>query len=161
MNFKVKKSGNTNVTYFIKEMYDSDMNTLTAYTITYDIKSDGKTVVSEKTPIVEESEKYINTYQGNFINYIDGKGNDNTDEKTDHKAVIGEKTTMMPQNNQGNTQYVDVQKSGSGASVTTIVIVCGLLLIGGAIGGVMYFRHKENTKNGLNTDSDNIDNDMT
>ena len=24
MNFKVKKSGNTNVTYFIKEMYDSD-----------------------------------------------------------------------------------------------------------------------------------------
>ena len=41
------------VTYFIKEMYDSDMNTLTAYTITYDIKSDGKTVVSEKTPIVE------------------------------------------------------------------------------------------------------------
>lgn len=161
MNFKVKKSGNTNVTYFIKEMYDSDMNTLTAYTITYDIKSDGETVVSEKTPIVEEAEKYINTYQGNFINYIDGKGNDNTDEKTDHKAVIGEKTTMMPQNNQGNTQYVDVQKSGSGASVTTIVIVCGLLLIGGAIGGVMYFRHKENTKNGLNTDSDNIDNDMT
>lgn len=62
-------------------MYDSDMNTLTAYTITYDIKSDGKTVVSEKTPIVEEAEKYINTYQGNFINYIDGKGNDNTDEK--------------------------------------------------------------------------------
>ena len=149
------------LTYFIKEMYDSDMNTLTAYTITYDIKSDGETVVSEKTPIVEEAEKYINTYQGNFINYIDGKGNDNTDEKTDHKAVIGEKTTMMPQNNQGNTQYVDVQKSGSGASVTTIVIVCGLLLIGGAIGGVMYFRHKENTKNGLNTDSDNIDNDMT
>ena len=70
--------------------------------------------MSEKTPIVEEAEKYINTYQGNFINYIDGKGNDNTDEKTDHKAVIGEKTTMMPQNNQGNTQYVDVQKSGSG-----------------------------------------------
>lgn len=53
-------------------MYDSDMNTLTAYTITYDIKSDAKTVVSEKTPIVEEAEKYINTYQGNFINYIDG-----------------------------------------------------------------------------------------
>lgn len=62
-------------------MYDSDMNTLTAYTITYDIKLDGETVVSEKTPIVEEAEKYINTYQGNFINYIDGKGNDNTDEK--------------------------------------------------------------------------------
>lgn len=161
MNFKVKKAGDTNITYFIREMYGSDTQSLTAYTFTYDILSNGKALVTEQTPVVESSDKYINTYQGNFINYIDGKGNDNTDEKTDHKAIIGERTTMVPQNPQGNTQYINVEQSGSGTSVTTFVIICGVVLLACAIGGVMYFRHKENLKNGINSDSNINDNDMT
>lgn len=161
MNFKVKKAGDTNITYFIREMYGSDTQSLTAYTFTYDILTNGKALVTEQTPVVESSDKYINTYQGNFINYIDGKGNDNTDEKTDHKAIIGERTTMVPQNSQGNTQYIDVEQSGSGTSVTTFVIICGVLLLACAIGGVMYFRHKENLKNGIKSDSSINDNDMT
>lgn len=160
MNFKVTKAGNTNVRYFIKEMYDSNMVTLSAYTITYDIVYNEKTIVSDQIPVVEDSEKYINHYQGNFTNYLDGKGDDNTNEKSDHKAVIGEKTTMVPQNNQNDNQYTDVTKNGSGSSVTTIVIVCGCVLLAAAIAGVMYFRNKENKKNEVNTDSDNIDNDM-
>lgn len=161
MNFKVKKAGDTNITYFIREMYGSDTQSLTAYTFTYDILTNGKTLVTEQTPVVESSDKYINTYQGNFINYIDGKGNDNTDEKTDHKAIIGERTTMVPQNPQANTQYIDVEQSGSGTSVTTFVIICGVVLLACAIGGVMYFRHKENLKNGIKSDSSINDNDMT
>lgn len=161
MNFKVKKAGDTNITYFIREMYGSDRQSLTAYTFTYDILTNGKALVTEQTPVVESSDKYINTYQGNFINYIDGKGNDNTDEKTDHKAIIGERTTMVPQNSQGNTQYINVEQSGSGTSVTTFVIICGVVLLACAIGGVMYFRHKENLKNGINSDSSINDNDMT
>ncbi len=160
MNFKVKKAGNTNVRYFIKEMYDSNMVTLSAYTITYDIVYNEKTIVSDQIPVVEDSEKYINHYQGNFTNYLDGKGDDNTNEKSDHKAVIGEKTTMVPQNNQNDNQYTDVTQNDSGSSVTTIVIVCGCVLLAAAIAGVMYFRNKENKKNEVNTDSDNIDNDM-
>lgn len=161
MNFKVKKAGNTNITYFIREMYGSDTQSLTAYTFTYDIISNGKTLVTAQTPVVETSDKYINTYQGNFINYIDGKGNDNTDEKTDHKAIIGERTTMVPQNSQGNTQYINVEQSDSGTSVTTFVIICGVVLLVCAIGGVMYFRYKENLKNKIDSDSNNNDNDMT
>lgn len=161
MNFKVKKAGDTNITYFIREMYGSDTQSLTAYTFTYDILSNGKALVTEQTPVVESSDKYINTYQGNFINYIDGKGNDNTDEKTDHKAIIGERTTMVPQNPQANTQYIDVEQSGTGTSVTTFVIICGVVLLACAIGGVMYFRHKENLKNGIKSDSSINDNDMT
>lgn len=161
MNFKVKKAGDTNITYFIREMYGSDTQSLTAYTFTYDILTNGKALVTEQTPVVESSDKYINTYQGNFINYIDGKGNDNTDEKTDHKAIIGERTTMVPQNSQGNTQYINVEQSGSGTSVTTFVIICGVVLLACAIGGVMYFRHKENLKNGIKSDSSINDNDMT
>lgn len=161
MNFKVKKAGDTNITYFIREMYGSDTQSLTAYTFTYDILTNGKALVTDQTPVVESSDKYINTYQGNFINYIDGKGNDNTDEKTDHKAIIGERTTMVPQNPQANTQYIDVEQSGSGTSVTTFVIICGFVLLACAIGGVMYFRHKENLKNGINSDSSINDNDMT
>lgn len=161
MNFKVKKAGDTNITYFIREMYGSDTQSLTAYTFTYDILSNGKALVAEQTPVVESSDKYINTYQGNFINYIDGKGNDNTDEKTDHKAIIGERTTMVPQNPQANTQYIDVEQSGSGTSVTTFVIICGVVLLACAIGGVMYFRHKENLKNIIDSDSNINDNDMT
>lgn len=161
MNFKVKKAGDTNITYFIREMYGSDTQSLTAYTFTYDILTNGKALVTEQTPVVESSDKYINTYQGNFINYIDGKGNDNTDEKTDHKAIIGERTTMVPQNPQANTQYIDVEQSGSGTSVTTFVIICGVVLLACAIGGVMYFRHKENLKNGIKSDSSINDNDMT
>lgn len=161
MNFNVKKAGNTNITYFIREMYGSDTQSLTAYTFTYDIISNGKTLVTAQTPVVETSDKYINTYQGNFINYIDGKGNDNTDEKTDHKAIIGERTTMVPQNSQGNTQYINVEQSDSGTSVTTFVIICGVVLLVCAIGGVMYFRHKENLKNKIDSDSNINDNDMT
>lgn len=161
MNFKVKKAGNTNITYFIREMYGSDTQSLTAYTFTYDIISNGKTLVTAQTPVVETSDKYINTYQGNFINYIDGKGNDNTDEKTDHEAIIGERTTMVPQNSQGNTQYINVEQSDSGTSVTTFVIICGVVLLVCAIGGVMYFRHKENLKNIIDSDSNINDNDMT
>lgn len=161
MNFKVKKAGDTNITYFIREMYGSDTQSLTAYTFTYDILTNGKALVTEQTPVVESSDKYINTYQGNFINYIDGKGNDNTDEKTDHKAIIGERTTMVPQNPQANTQYIDVEQSGTGTSVTTFVIICGVVLLACAIGGVMYFRHKENLKNGIKSDSSINDNDMT
>lgn len=161
MNFKVKKAGDTNITYFIREMYGSDTQSLTAYTFTYDILSNGKALVTEQTPVVESSDKYINTYQGNFINYIDGKGNDNTDQKTDHAAIIGERTTMVPQNPQANTQYINVEQSGSGTSVTTFVIICGVVLLACAIGGVMYFRHKENLKNGIKSDSSINDNDMT
>ena len=161
MNFKVKKAGDTNITYFIREMYGSDTQSLTAYTFTYDILTNGKALVTEQTPVVESSDKYINTYQGNFINYIDGKGNDNTDEKTDHKAIIGERTTMVPQNPQANTQYINVEQSGSGTSVTTFVIICGVVLLACAIGGVMYFRHKENLKNIIDSDSNINDNDMT
>ena len=161
MNFKVKKAGDTNITYFIREMYGSDTQSLTAYTFTYDILTNGKALVTEQTPVVESSDKYINTYQGNFINYIDGKGNDNTDQKTDHAAIIGERTTMVPQNPQANTQYINVEQSGSGTSVTTFVIICGVVLLACAIGGVMYFRHKENLKNGIKSDSSINDNDMT
>lgn len=158
MNFKVKKAGNTNIRYFIKEMYDSDMENLTAYTFTYDITCNGDALATNQTPVVESSDKYINTYQGHFINYIDGKGDDNTDEKNDHKSIIGERTTVVPQNN-GATQYVDVKQNGSGTSATTIVIICGVVLLAGAIVGVLYFRNKENKKNGLNTDTVNIDNE--
>ena len=161
MNFKVKKAGDTNITYFIREMYGSDTQSLTAYTFTYDILTNGKALVTEQTPVVESSDKYINTYQGNFINYIDGKGNDNTDQKTDHAAIIGERTTMVPQNPQANTQYIDVEQSGTGTSVTTFVIICGVVLLACAIGGVMYFRHKENLKNIIDSDSNINDNDMT
>lgn len=161
MNFKVKKAGDTNITYFIREMYGSDTQSLTAYTFTYDILTNGKALVTEQTPVVESSDKYINTYQGNFINYIDGKGNDNTDQKTDHAAIIGERTTMVPQNPQANTQYINVEQSGSGTSVTTFVIICGVVLLACAIGGVMYFRHKENLKNIIDSDSNINDNDMT
>ena len=161
MNFKVKKAGDTNITYFIREMYGSDTQSLTAYTFTYDILTNGKALVTEQTPVVESSDKYINTYQGNFINYIDGKGNDNTDQKTDHAAIIGERTTMVPQNPQANTQYINVEQSGSGTSVTTFVIICGVVLLAWAIGGVMYFRHKENLKNIIDSDSNINDNDMT
>lgn len=160
INFKVKKAGNTNIRYFIREMYGSDMKSLTSYTFTYDIDYNDKKIISAQTPIVEDSEKYINRYQGNFVNYLDGKGDDNTDEKSDHKSIIGEKTTMVPQNNQNNNQLTDVTQDGSGSSVTNIVIVCGIVLIAAAIAGVMYFRHKENNKNAINTDSDNNDNDI-
>ena len=68
---------------------------------------------------------------------------------------------MVPQNPQANTQYIDVEQSGTGTSVTTFVIICGVVLLACAIGGVMYFRHKENLKNGIKSDSSINDNDMT
>ncbi len=154
INFKVKKSGNTNIRYFIKEMYDSDMVSLTSYTLTCDISIDGEKLITDQTPIVESSKEYIDAYQGHFINYIDGKGNDNTDEKTDHKSIIGERTTVVPEN--ADNQPVKAEESKFGTSINTFVIIIGCVLLACAIAGVIYFRHKEIKKNGLNSDISNL-----
>ncbi len=133
-DFKVLKAGESDISYFVSELYGKELDKqITKYTFTYSISVNGKTVAEDKTlPVldVEKADEELSKVsaggrkhlQGSFINYTDGKGDDNTDGKN-HTAVTG--ATEAP-----NT--IEVQKdTPSGADTLTIVlcVLAGLLVV--------------------------------
>lgn len=88
VDFKVKKAGDTAITYFITEMYGSDITYLKSFTLTNDISVNGELVLEDATPIIVENGVLRNEYQGDFINYADGKGEENG-EGENHVAITG------------------------------------------------------------------------
>ena len=137
MDFKVLKEGNTDITYFIREMYGNNTETLKSYKLTYDIIKDGETIVSEKTPIVNGSDEVIAEHQGDFINYLDGMGEENSPNKDDHKAHQGEKATMLPADTDTQTT-----ENNSQASSKTYFIIGGVVILIMLIGVVFILKGK-------------------
>ena len=86
-SFKVKKEGSAGITYFFTELYGEDLEYLKKYKFTYDMIVDGEKIVDNATPPVNEDENTIENNQGDFINYEDGMGDENTPNKGDHKMV--------------------------------------------------------------------------
>ena len=146
MDFTVLKEGNAEITYFIREMYGEDMEHLKSYKITYDVTKDGETIVSEQTPLVNGSDAVLGEYQGDFINYLDGMGEENSPNKENHQSYTGVKTTIS---NNANNSSQSGSSSGS-KSLTTVVVIGGLVLLIVLIAIVMVFKRKESDK-----DSDN------
>lgn len=135
MDFTVLKDGNTDITYFIREMYGNNTETLKSYKLTYDLVKDEQVVVSEKTPIVNGSDEVIAEHQGDFINYIDGMGEENSPNKDDHQAHKGEKATMLPAGDSVSTPNDESQ-----ATPTTYIIIAGVVLLVMLIGVVLVLK---------------------
>ncbi len=86
-SFKVKKEGNADITYFFTELYGENLEYLKKYKFTYDMTVDGEKIVDDAVPPVNEDENTLQNNQGDFINYEDGMGDENTPNKSDHKMV--------------------------------------------------------------------------
>ena len=135
-NFKVKKGGKSAVKYFVKDL---DCGTVTdnapakefTFTCDYVVHTDDGDKKSEKlTPVLLDDKDKIDAYQGDFVNYEDGKGEQNGAGEN-HSAVTG-----APQD------VVDVTKnSGSEPkSNTTIIITVAVIVIALAVGIVLILR---------------------
>lgn len=122
VDFKVKKAGDTNITYFVTEMYGKDMTYFKTFTLTNDISVNGKKVVKDEVPVLSTDSAMNNKYQGTFINYSDGKGTNG--KGSGHQMVTGVTTSPVNQNANAATEVT----KGEQAPVTTIIVVIGVVL---------------------------------
>lgn len=156
--FKVVKGGATDLSYFITDLYGNidKFEELKSYTLTCDIAVNDEVVSKDQVPIVNDTISKEKKMQGGHINYIDGKGEENTPNKNDHQAVIVEKKYYV----EDMTQVQDVtnvvsgdSSQGKGFSSVTIIVIVGILIVGLAAGAVIMVMRNDKRKNNINTDS--------
>lgn len=114
VDFEVLKGGDTDVTFFVSELYGHDLTYLKSFTFTNDIAVDGKTVVKDAQAIVCTDGDIINNYQGSFVNYDDAKGEKNGGKE--HESIVGDTSARSTQ------AATDVTK-GSAPDITTIITI--------------------------------------
>ncbi|MCH5299170.1 MAG: hypothetical protein J1E96_05330 [Ruminococcus sp.] len=134
VDFKVKKAGETAITYFITEMYGSDVTYLKSFTLTNDIAVNGEVVVKGASPLIVSDSDLQNQYQGSFVNYADGKGEQNGSGE-DHVAVTGATGASVT-----DSDVIDVNKGGN--NVMTIVTVVSIIVVVLAIIAVIILRNR-------------------
>lgn len=156
VDFKVVKGGKTDISQFIQELYGNDMKYIKSYVMTYSISVNDKTLISNKPPVINDNQDQINGRQGDFINYVDGMGEENTPNKNNHTAVKGNKQNGT----QIVTNYVDVTKqvtstvAGSSNIITTVVIAAIIIVII-AIAVVIFFKKRDKSNIVDTNDSEN------
>ena len=137
--FKVLKGGKTDLSYFISDMYGDDMTYLKSYKITCKLWVNGKEVEDSAVPIVNNDTANSEKIQGDFVNYIDGMGEENSPNKDDHKSVVVEK------------KYI---------SNTTLIIIIAIVVVLIAAGAIIFVKKKDEKKNksadinGMSDDAD-------
>lgn len=143
LEFRVLKEGETDISQFVSEMYGDDMTYLKSYTWTYDISVNDETVVSDQVPIISEDEDTLKNRQGSFINYLDGKGEENTPNKDNHPAVISY--------TQNVTDIVEVTKNSSSGGnsadsdfpLIPVIIGAAVLVVVLAVVGVLIVKKRD------------------
>lgn len=148
MNFKVKQAGDTKITYFVKEMYGEDMTYLKSYKWTYDITKGDEVISSDLTPDVDNSDEVLSTYQGEFINYADGMGEDNTPNSSNHISYVGQKVTMIAHTYSEVTKTNDTEAKNSN---TNVVVAIAIVLVVLALVAIFILRKKAVNKTNGNS----------
>ena len=114
-DFKVLDGGEATFTYFVTELYGNDMTYLKSYTWTYDVTDGNEAIVSDGVLPITDDEETLNNRQSHFINYVDGKGEENSPNKDNHESVVGKQhSTQIQQDVVDVTRYEDVN-GGSGS----------------------------------------------
>ncbi len=108
--FEILQPGETEITYFIEEMYSSDMTYLKEYTLTVDYSQNGTVVKEDEKPIVEKDPEKTSQHQGQFINYEDGMGENNPNANSEQHAQ-----NQAGQSNQGGHEPPAAQNNGGNA----------------------------------------------
>lgn len=136
-SFKVKKAGNTDITYSISELYDiyefdSD-NYLKRYTLSYDLAVNDEKVIDAKPPIIKKDTEYT----GAFVQNEDGKGEDNGKPTEEIKPTTTintkDKNNLNSNNATGKNQKGENNEKGSGDGLLsnkgTLITIIGIGVI--------------------------------
>lgn len=100
-NFKVLNGGNANISYFFTELYGENMDYLKSFRFTYDLAVDGETILKDAVPVVNADDDTLQNNQGDFINFSDGVGEENSPQNESEHVRIGSGV---------KTQVIDVTK---------------------------------------------------
>ena len=142
--FTVQKGGATELSYFVTEMYDKDMETLTSYKFTYDLSVGDEKIIEDGILAINEGEETLYKYQGGFINYRDGMGGDNTPNKDNHESVVGNQGTVtynvVENEVQEVTRYVDGEESKGGSPMIYLIIAIPVVVALAAIAVVFVLK---------------------
>lgn len=128
-SFKVKKAGNAGITYFFTDLYGDNLDYLKSYTFTYDLTAGDKALLKDATPPVNADEAAVQNNQGDFINYADGKGEENSPLKGDDHVSIGSAVIKKVVE---VTREVDVASENQGGSIfnsTWFIVIVGLVVV--------------------------------
>ena len=121
-DFKVIKEGNCSIQYFIGDMdcgKVEDNHSVKEFTLSCDYvvhSVDGDETYENATPVILDDQEKMDEYQGAFINYADGKG-EQAEAGDNHVAVTGV-----------NDEVVDVTK-GSDNNTPIIITVAVIVLV--------------------------------
>lgn len=158
--FEVTKGGTTDLSYFISDMYGDDMTYLKSYKITCKLWVNGEEVEQNAVPIVNDDTANEEKIQGDFVNYIDGMGEENSPNKDDHKSVVVEKKYISTQTNtkvEDVTKVVESSNGNGSGSTTTIIIIVAIVVVLLAAGAVIIVKKKDE-KNGTTPESNSENN---
>ncbi len=148
-NFKVLNGGNANISYFFTELYGENMDYLKSFRFTYDLAVDGETILKDAVPVVNADDDTLQNNQGDFINYSDGMGEENSPQNESEHVRIGSGV---------KTQVIDVTRSNdeNGAKKTSgnnfvkyiiIFAILGLVVAAIAVAIVMVRKKNEEDNN--------------
>lgn len=137
-SFKVLKEGNASITYFFTELYGENMEYLKSFKFTYDLSVDGKVVQKDGIPPVNTDSNTLENNQGDFINYADGMGEDNSPKGDDHQQVgsavqnnVVEVTRVI------NGDTADAAKEEKGGFPTFLLFIFIPLIVGAIVAAVV------------------------
>ncbi len=91
-SFKVLDGGEADISYFVTELYSENFEAepyLKSYKFTYDLKEGDNTLLKNATPEVNTGSFAQGNYQGDFVNYADGMGEDNSPKDSGEHVRVG------------------------------------------------------------------------
>jgi len=146
-DFKVKKGGKANISYFFTELYGENMTYLKSFTFTYGLTVGDKAVVTDGVPLVNTDDETLQNNQGDFINYADGMG-ENSPNQGSHEEVRGSLAPYV------QTEIVEVTRSVSGSGTNSgglpgsvlFILIAAPILIAAVVAAVVIVNKKN--KNG-------------
>ena len=153
VDFKVLKGGKTDITFFVSELYGKDITYLKSYTFTYDLAVNDEVKIDGEPPLITEDEEFINNNQGQFINFVDGKGEKNGKAEVKRDAVVG--VTQAPSTFEVGKEIDEIEEeNGFEIDPVTLVIVIVSILLVLAIVFVVILRNAMNKKTEKKEDTD-------
>lgn len=135
VDFEVLKGGETEISFFVTELYGMDMTYLKSYTFTYDLAVNGQQEINHSAPIITTEQEFIDKNQGQFINYADGKGQANGGEDGQRETILG--STAAPT----KLSVQDVTKGEDGSDSTTPIVIAVVTLLVLAIVAIIIVRN--------------------
>lgn len=122
LDFKVLKAGSTNINFWVEEMFSTEggtINTVTQHTLTAEYSDNGTGIKDDVPPIPPTDPDFMAEHQGEFINYEDGKGQDNADVGDDHIAVTGDRNAANNGGNDNNAAPAVTDSNGNVAATNS------------------------------------------